>query len=201
MFPAFPAPGFASAKSEGVLAELGLWCSQRETKSSALSQGHSYLGLKPPAFPFSQKCHSLGKAPSSSACVDQIQSSQDSPSSSRSQGFGMISSARGILLLLPLNTGLNSLQTLSSLQGFLQNLESNHMEIPFSSGVSESSPEAAVFSLPLLRPHSVWGLSVTAGTPHSTAKGTWAHKKAAKTKLAKGHLRSLPASLGSSTQI
>lgn len=87
---------------------------------------------------------------------------------------------------------LNSLQTLSSPQGFFQNVQNNHMEIPSSSGVSDSSPVAP--PVPLLSPN-------TAGTFPSTAKGTWAHKKAAKSKLAKGHLRSLPASLGSSTQI
>lgn len=47
MHPAFPVSGFASAKSEEFLTELGRWCSQRETKSSALNWGHRSLGLKP----------------------------------------------------------------------------------------------------------------------------------------------------------
>lgn len=37
MFPAVPASGLASAKSEEILAELRHWCSQRETKSSELN--------------------------------------------------------------------------------------------------------------------------------------------------------------------
>lgn len=46
-FPAFPASSFASAKSEELLTELGHWCCQRETKSSALNYGHEHLGLQP----------------------------------------------------------------------------------------------------------------------------------------------------------
>lgn len=46
---------------------------------------------------------------------------------------------------------------------------------------------AAVFSLPPLRPNAVvWGLSAHARTSHSTAKGMWAHKKAAKNPTGRG---------------
>lgn len=59
-----------------------------------------------------------------------------------------------------------------------------------------------MFSLYLIRMNTVvWGLYAIAGTLHSTAKGMWPHKKASKIKLAGGYLSSLPASLGSSSQI
>lgn len=109
----------------------------------------------------------------------------------RSLGWSLLQGGSSCCSHFSLKNVLNSLQTLPSLQGFFQNLENNPMEIPSTSGVSESSP---VFPVPLLRANSaLWALSAIAGT--------WAHEKAAKTKLAKGHLRSLPAPSGSSTQI
>lgn len=59
-----------------------------------------------------------------------------------------------------------------------------------------------MFSLSLIRLNTVvWGLYAVAGTLHSTAKETWPHKKASKIKLAGAYWSSLPASLGSLTQI
>lgn len=47
MFPAFPPSGFATAKNEELVAELGHWCSQRGNKELSTQSGAQVFGLKP----------------------------------------------------------------------------------------------------------------------------------------------------------
>lgn len=136
--------------------------------------------------------------------MDQRQSSQDSPSSSRPEEFGVITAARGIFLLLSF---LCEMGTEKCAEFFANPLippgilpesgkqsdgntihQWSFRKLPCASSASPQSKLCPLGSLCHCR-------------DTGTAKRTWAHEKAAETKLAKGHLRSLPAPSGSSTQI
>lgn len=77
------------------------------------------------------------------ACANQIHYSQDSPSSPRPGEFVKISTAKVTFFLLSHEMGTRSSAVLFASPlispGIFPELENNHMEIPFTSGVLERS--------------------------------------------------------------